>query len=206
MRSPGIKKNPDESEKKKNEGGRSVSVPPEEKNDEKKSDNPQVVHTKSISIKGVLKGKQRDIPLEDEEIDENDQITRVEKLPQKEGLQETDIREAWNAYAEKIRESHPRQYTTLTQHRPCLQDDGVISVELSTAVQQENFNMNIRPGLVNYFRQNLKNIDYQIETAVMKKAEEGNRIYTDQDKLSYLMKKNKGLEMLKSRFNLDFDQ
>ncbi|HKK61860.1 MAG TPA: hypothetical protein VJ951_04820, partial [Bacteroidales bacterium] len=179
---------------------------PEEKNDEKKSDNPQVVHTKSISIKGVLKGKQRDIPLEDEEIDENDQITRVEKLPQKEGLQETDIREAWNAYAEKIRESHPRQYTTLTQHRPCLQDDGVISVELSTAVQQENFNMNIRPGLVNYFRQNLKNIDYQIETAVMKKAEEGNRIYTDQDKLSYLMKKNKGLEMLKSRFNLDFDQ
>ena len=38
-----------------------------------------------------------------------------------------------------------------------------------------------------------------------KMEKNGRKIYTDQDKLEYLMKKNPELGKLKSKFNLDFD-
>ena len=45
----------------------------------------------------------------------------------------------------------------------------------------------------------------EILTEVAEKSQNGKRIYTEQDKLEYLVKKNPELGKMKSRFNLDFD-
>jgi hypothetical protein len=45
----------------------------------------------------------------------------------------------------------------------------------------------------------------EIITEVAERAENGKRIYTEQDKLEFLIQKNPELGTLKSRFNLDFD-
>ncbi len=45
----------------------------------------------------------------------------------------------------------------------------------------------------------------EIITEVAEVEQNGKKIYTEQDKLDYLMKKNPELGELKTRFNLDFD-
>jgi hypothetical protein len=45
----------------------------------------------------------------------------------------------------------------------------------------------------------------EIITEIADVEQNGKKIYTEQDKLDYLMKKNPELGELKTRFNLDFD-
>jgi len=45
----------------------------------------------------------------------------------------------------------------------------------------------------------------EIQAEVSEKEPNGKRIYTEQDKLEFLQKKNPELAKLKTRFNLDFD-
>ncbi len=45
----------------------------------------------------------------------------------------------------------------------------------------------------------------EIIAEVSDSEDNGKKIYTEQDKLDFLIKKNPELGMLKSRFNLDFD-
>jgi len=45
----------------------------------------------------------------------------------------------------------------------------------------------------------------EIITEVAENAQNEKKIYTEQDKLEYLVKKNPELGKLKTRFNLDFD-
>jgi hypothetical protein len=45
----------------------------------------------------------------------------------------------------------------------------------------------------------------EIVTEVSEKEQNGKKIYTEQDKLEYLVKKNPELGKLRSHFNLDFD-
>jgi DNA polymerase-3 subunit gamma/tau len=167
----------------------------------------QVVHTKSFSIKGVLKGAVRDIPVEDKEIDEVDQVSKeFEKtalVPVE--ITETVIQKAWETYANSLENSQPRIYSTLKQHKPTLGEQGKIFIHLNSNAQRENFIQNIKPGLTRYFQKNLANIEYVFETNLIANETTVKKVYTDHDKLEYMINKNKELEKLKTRFNLDFD-
>ncbi|MCF8226168.1 MAG: hypothetical protein K9J30_09845 [Bacteroidales bacterium] len=145
------------------------------------------------------------MPVADGEIGEDDQVKPIEKEESKTEISEEDIRKAWDEYAEKIRNRHPRQYNTLKQHLPKLDANGAIRVELATESQRENFTHSIKPGLISYFRQALKDIEYVFETSLIENNTSEKKPYTDQDKLDVLMKKNPDLEIFKNRFNLDFD-
>ena len=165
----------------------------------------QVVHTKSVSIKNILKAEPREIPVSEEEIDEVDQVSSVpEPLPVVD-LSEKVLIEAWNAYALTQEKSHPRIYNTLMQHKPGLTGDGKISIELTTNAQRDNFIHYIKPGLVKYLQEHVANIEYVFETNLLENEGVVKKVYTDHDKLEYLIDKNRELEKLKTRFNLDFD-
>ena len=164
----------------------------------------QVVHTKSVSIKGALKGGRRDIPIADKEIGEEDLVKNLEETEQIE-ITEEEMQKAWLAYADSVEKSHPRIYSTLKQHIPRMTEIGKISIQLNTQAQRENFVHNIKPGLNTFLQEKLANIEYVYETQLIANEVSGKKVYTDQDKLEYLMKKNRELEKFKTRFNLDFD-
>jgi DNA polymerase-3 subunit gamma/tau len=116
------------------------------------------------------------------------------------------ILKAWDDYAATIEKSRPRIYSTLKSNRPEIKTDGTVSVQLNTEAQRDHFIRNIRPALSRFIQDALGVSHMEIFTEVASNEQNGKKIYTEQDKLDYLMKKNPELGQLKSRFNLDFDQ
>lgn len=169
------------------------------------SEGTNVVSRKSsISIKDTLlgpSGKQR-IP---EDSSGGTPEEGSDTQPETE-LPEPDlILNAWKSFAQSVEKSRPRIYSTLVNNKPVIKADGTVQVMLNSEGQQENFIKNIKPELIGYIRKHtgLKNVE--IETGLSVAETNGKRIYTEQDKLDYLMKKNPDLGKLKTRFSLDFD-
>ena len=112
---------------------------------------------------------------------------------------------AWNSYAASLEKSKPRIHSTLIHNKPEINQDGVVMVRLNSEVQRDNFIKNIKSDLVKYIKENTGMAEVEILTEVTNKTQNGKKIYTEQDKLEYLLKKNPELGKLKARFNLDFD-
>jgi len=165
----------------------------------------QVVHTKSVSIKGLIKGGVKDIPVADDEINEDDVVRELKEEDVPIELREKDIQDAWKSYAKSIEKSHPRIFSTLNQHIPTMSENGLITIKLISNAQRENFVQYIKPRLVKYFQENLADIEYLFETNLLENETAVKKVYTDQDKLDFMMKKNPELEKFKNRFKLDFD-
>ena len=179
---------------------------PDEKNGTENGRENQVVYTKSVSIKGVLKGKPREIPVAKKEISEEDQVARdAGEGDSTIEVTEADMQRVWKEYAESIKNSHPRIFSTLNQQIPAMTNNGIIQIQLNTNAQREYFVHTIKPELTRYFEKRLANIEYVFETNLIANESMAKKVYTDQDKLDYLISKNPDLGEMKSRFNLDFD-
>jgi DNA polymerase-3 subunit gamma/tau len=163
-----------------------------------------VVRKSSISIKDKLHGAGKNEP-ETEGISEKtgeDDTPPPSEIP----LPDPDaILRAWNAYAASVEKSKPRIYSTLANNRPVIKADGTVQIMLNSEAQRENFIKKIKPELITHIRQSTGYDHVEIETGLSVSQSNGTRIYTEQDKLDYLMKKNPDLGKLKTRFNLDFD-
>lgn len=112
---------------------------------------------------------------------------------------------AWNEYAASIEKTRPRIYSTLVHNRPVVKTDGTIRVLLNSEAQRDNFMKNIRPGLADFIQDMTGLTSLEIITEVAETEQNGKKIYTEQDKLDYLITKNPEVANLKTRFNLDFD-
>jgi DNA polymerase-3 subunit gamma/tau len=132
----------------------------------------------------------------------------AESAPVVKGEVETDpdaIIKAWNDYAASLEKSMPRIFSTLTSNRPVVAADGAIQLLLNSEAQRDNFNKNIRSGLLESIRERTGNPYIEIVTEVSENEQRNKKIYTEQDKLEFLMKRNPELVNMKSRFKLDFD-
>ena len=115
------------------------------------------------------------------------------------------IMKAWNEYAASIKESRPRVFSTMNSNKPAVSSDGSIRLLLNSEAQRENFIKNIRPGLAGFICQATGMEHVEITAGVLDGPDNGKKIYTEQDKLDFLTKKNPEVAQLKTRFNLDFD-
>jgi DNA polymerase-3 subunit gamma/tau len=115
------------------------------------------------------------------------------------------VLKAWNSYAASIEKIKPRVFSTLQNNLPVVTVDGIVRVLLNTEAQRDNFQKNIKSELLDYIRETTGMPMIDIITEVVEQEQEGKKIYTDQDRLEYMMKKNPELGPLKSRFGLDFD-
>lgn len=115
------------------------------------------------------------------------------------------IMNAWKAYAATVEKNQPRVFATLMGNLPEIKPDGTLEVVLSSEAQRENFVKNIRPKLSSYIGKVVGGRGVEIIATVRAGASNGKRMYTEQDKLDFLMKKNPELGRMKSRLNLDFD-
>jgi len=112
---------------------------------------------------------------------------------------------AWNAYAASMEKLKPRLHSTLVNNKPVVRADGAVMVLLNSESQRDNFVKNIKSALMAYIREETGVSNVEILTEVAESVQNGKKIYTEQDKLEYLVKKNPELGKLKTRFNLDFD-
>lgn len=169
--------------------------------------NGKMVHTKSISIKDTLKGStstdQVTVSGQSEGPGDlaNDQAEEKKLIP----VSQETISKAWNEYAESIKESQPRVYNTLNHCQPLLDDLGIIRVELASNAQRDNFIQRIKPGIIDYFKQVMGDQEYEIESSLEQNGEVQKKVYTDEDKMKFLYKKNPLMEKFRKTFNLDFD-
>ena len=158
----------------------------------------------SISIKSTLKGSK---PIQEKAVRE---ATEDKEEPAS-GVKETKpvnpdaILNAWKAYAASNEKKQPRIYSTLINNRPVVKADGTVMVLLNSEAQRDNFMKNIKSQLVNFILHETGMETLEIITEIAEVEQNGKKIYTEQDKLDYLMKKNPELGQLKTRFNLDFD-
>lgn len=153
----------------------------------------------------MLKGPVKEIPVADDEINEDDVVAELTDESLAIEVSEKDIQDAWLAYAKSIEKSHPRIFSTLKQHLPTMSENGRITIKLISNAQRENFVQYIKPRLIKYLQENLANIEYVFETNLLENETTAKKVYTDQDKLDFMIRQNPELEKFKNRFKLDFD-
>jgi F0F1-type ATP synthase delta subunit len=164
----------------------------------------RLVRKPGISIRNSLKGIAADEPAE--EAPSPDQEVQEQRESETEARSDPDsILQAWNDYAASKEKKMPRIYSTLANNKPSISDKGVVLVRLNSEAQRDNFIKNIKSELVNYIKEATGLQEVEILAEVSAKAGNGKKIYTDQDKLEFLVQKNPELAKLRSRFNLDFD-
>jgi DNA polymerase-3 subunit gamma/tau len=163
-----------------------------------------MVRTPGISIKESLKGTTRakapadELPSESEQEKQTDDNKAASADPDA-------IIHAWKAYAASMEKTKPRIHSTLVNNRPVVRADGAVMVLLNSEAQRDNFNKNIKSELLAFIQDETGLSKVEILTEVAEKSQNEKKIYTEQDKLEYLVKKNPELGKMKSRFNLDFD-
>jgi DNA polymerase-3 subunit gamma/tau len=163
-----------------------------------------LVRAPGISIKDSLKGTSSVKVPEDEPVPVAEQVEqRDEEKP--DPTDPDALIRAWNDYAASMEKLKPRIYSTLVNNRPVVRGDGAVMVLLNSEAQRDNFIKNIKSDLVEYIRGATGLSSVEILTEVSENEQIGKKIYTEQDKLEFLVNKNPELGKLKSRFNLDFD-
>jgi DNA polymerase-3 subunit gamma/tau len=163
-----------------------------------------IVRKPSISIKGSLQATRQPPSGNDrsaEPVQEPEDPGRIEPL-----VPDPDrILDAWKTFASSVEKSRPRMYSTLVNNKPVIKPDGTVLLLLNSEAQRENFVKNIKPLLTAHISKATGLVNVEIMTDVTEAENNGKRIYTEQDKLDFLMTKNPELGHLKTRFNLDFD-
>jgi DNA polymerase III subunit gamma/tau len=147
-------------------------------------------------------------PAETEQSDNKKEQEQNEGFPEKEIFQADPDRilKSWDRYAASVEKSRPRTFSTLTSNRPVIRPDGIIVLLLNSQAQRDHFMKVIKPGLISFIEENSGDRIPDIIVEVAEMANNGRKIYTDQDKLDFLMTRNPDLGVLKSRLGLDFDE
>lgn len=163
-----------------------------------------LVRSPGISIKDSLKGSSARELTEDGGAavpEEQEQDDPKETVP----MDPDAIIRAWNDYAASLEKTKPRTHSTLVNNRPVVRGDGTVMLLLNSEAQRDNFLKNVKSELLTHILDATGLSAVEIITEVAEGAQNGKKIYTEQDKLEYLVKKNPELAKLRSHFNLDFD-
>ena len=163
-----------------------------------------LVRAPGISIKDSLKGTSPGKVEAEDPVPDAEQKEQVNEDKPASVDPDALIR-AWNDYAASMEKLKPRIYSTLVNNRPVVRGDGAVMVLLNSNAQRDNFIKNIKSELVAYILDATGLSNVEILTEVSENEEIGKKIYTEQDKLEFLVNKNPELGKLKTRFNLDFD-
>jgi hypothetical protein len=116
-------------------------------------------------------------------------------------LTENELYTRWAELLETLND-RPNLKSTLTT-KPVLKENNVIVVKINSRVQEELIKNN-KPHLVSWLRRELQNTSVDLITELVQEPLK-RIIYTDNEKLEEMLRKNRNLALLKERFHLDFD-
>lgn len=111
----------------------------------------------------------------------------------------------WVDYADQIHKSKPRMAVALKNTQPVI-SSGIIKVAFSNQAQLEYFNESTKGELEDFLRREMQNPEIQIEPEIgVTTGEDNTKLYTGDEKFSYLNKKNPLLSKLKEDLNLELE-
>jgi DNA polymerase III subunit gamma/tau len=108
----------------------------------------------------------------------------------------------WNEFAEKYSDQ-VHLFNTLSI-KPELLENSKIKVIVGNSVQRDQIK-NLKPEILRYLTDKLNNSKIDIMIEIEEKAFE-EKIFTDEQKLQAMMKKNPNLLKMKNKFFLDFNE
>ena len=162
---------------------------------------PTASSTKSAPISNNLRSTKSLFAPKEKNVKEIDHNQPKDENP----FNEADLKVYWNKIAEKFQKNHDINKYVL-MNREWNLEENTIHLSLESEVQKNQFNESIRYDLLENIRNHFKNhlIDIQIE---VEKFEENssNNLYTQSDKMDYLIEQYPVLSEFKKKFGLDPD-
>lgn len=128
------------------------------------------------------------------------EIKEQSTIPKDQAFTAKELKEVWDEFAEK-RKDQAAEYHLLQQ--PYEWKDNLITLHLTNPVE-EPLLQSLRPTLVEYLRDRLKNNSIQV-TGSLKEIATRKIAYTNKEKFDLMLEKNPALLELKNRFGLDPD-
>lgn len=162
-----------------------------------------------LSIKDSLKGQDPGKSKADEQAPpdeaEEDRATTTDEGDVGPVVESAKVLEAWREYTASVGKTKPRVFSTLNNNPP-VEEDGVYRITLNSEAQLENFRKNIRPELLAHIRKTTGIGNLEIDARLAESDNREKKVYTDSDKLEFLVRKNPDLADFSARFGLDFDR
>ena len=123
-----------------------------------------------------------------------------EKLPQ-EPFEYDALKSLWQSFAQKKKEAGKnREFIILNQEFELI-DQHIIKIKLNSDIQMDTIER-LKSELMPYLRGQLNNHKIKLQAEVIM-LDEGEMIYTDEEKFKYLLKKHPPLRKLQERLGLD---
>lgn len=151
---------------------------------------------KGPSIKDALAGK-----LDEEKLSAKEQHEIYTRKGETNDFTADALKVKWEAFVNRLND-RPNLQSTLSRV-PVLEQNFQLILEIDNSVQDDLINT-IKPELVSWLRKELKNSKIQLTTSITE-TEKEKIIYSDSEKYLEMLKKNPQLELLKQKFNLDFE-
>jgi DNA polymerase-3 subunit gamma/tau len=109
---------------------------------------------------------------------------------------------AWTEFTDQLKGDGTRIVSMFNSIRPEVENDQTIKIHLSNAAQKDTFVLNYRQRLINFLENKFILSGIDVETTI--DLSEANEIlYSDEQKLNYLINKYPILKEMKKNFNLD---
>jgi DNA polymerase-3 subunit gamma/tau len=109
---------------------------------------------------------------------------------------------AWKEFTEHLKGDGTRIVSMFKTIVPEIENDQTLKIHLSNAAQKDTFILNYKPKLLSFLESRFILNDFDIETTI-DHAETGDVLYSDEQKLNYLINKYPILKEMKKTFNLD---
>ena len=130
----------------------------------------------------------------------------VLNIKEKKKLTREGVHSVWSKYVNQLQKDNNISGEMLFKDREIEihTEQEFIVVHLENRVQLDSFE-ELKTELMFFLRQNLQNADLKITAEVKKRENDSKRLYTDQDKLDYLIESNPLIKELKDKLGLDVD-
>lgn len=111
---------------------------------------------------------------------------------------------AWEKYSILVKDNQPRMFNTLSTQMPVLKENFQIELLLNNQLQEEEVNR-IKPSLLDFLHNELKNKKIVIITRLAQPDELNKKYYTNKEKFDHLAQKNPGLISFKQQLGLELE-
>jgi len=155
--------------------------------------------SKTFSIKEIISEEMKPVEKQEEKSVLNDPPVH---LTPKAEFTPAAFDVAWQEFTDQLKGEGTRIVSMFKAIRPELENDQTIKIHLSNAAQKDTFVLNYKQKLLNFLESRFILSDIDIETTI-DLAESTEILYSDEQKLSYMMNKYPILKEMKKTFNLD---
>jgi DNA polymerase-3 subunit gamma/tau len=155
--------------------------------------------SKTFSIKDLISEEKKQVEMPDEK-----SVVNEPGVPayQKAEFTPEAFEAAWQEFTDHLKGEGNRIVSMFKAIRPELENDQTVRIHLSNAAQKDTFILHYKPKLMNFLESRFILSDFDIET-IVDLSEANDMLYSDEQKLNYLMNKYPVLKEMRKTFNLD---